>query len=106
MDRESAIGAAARAKGDRAEALFADLARCGRTDPGFTRASEWRRRRRPSRRLCRRPCTSVAGDARKGRQQIERDEILLQDAAQGRGGLRADSGWRRDRAGREGAGFL
>lgn len=39
MDRISAIGAAARAQGDRVAALFEDLARCGRTDRGFTRPS-------------------------------------------------------------------
>ncbi|MEL6064928.1 MULTISPECIES: hydantoinase/carbamoylase family amidase [unclassified Methylobacterium] len=39
MDRVSAIGTAVRAQRDRVAALFDDLARCGRTDPGFTRAS-------------------------------------------------------------------
>ncbi|MCJ2137075.1 hypothetical protein MKK69_24035 [Methylobacterium sp. J-026] len=39
MDTVSAIGAAARAQSGRVEALFDDLARCSRTDPGFARAS-------------------------------------------------------------------
>lgn len=38
MATVSAIGAAARAQSGRVEALFADLARCGSTDPGFARA--------------------------------------------------------------------
>ncbi len=39
MDTVSAIGTAVRAQRGRVAALFDDLARCGRTDPGFTRAS-------------------------------------------------------------------
>ncbi|SFE22012.1 hydantoinase/carbamoylase family amidase [Methylobacterium sp. 13MFTsu3.1M2] len=39
MDRVSAITAAVRAQRGRVEALFAELARCGRTEPGFTRPS-------------------------------------------------------------------
>ncbi|KQS79637.1 Zn-dependent hydrolase [Methylobacterium sp. Leaf361] len=39
MDRVSAITAAVRAQRARVEALFAELARCGRTEPGFTRPS-------------------------------------------------------------------
>lgn len=39
MDRVSAISAAVRAERGRVEALFAELARCGRTEPGFTRPS-------------------------------------------------------------------
>lgn len=39
MDRVSAISAAVRAQRGRVEALFAELARCGRTEPGFTRPS-------------------------------------------------------------------
>ncbi|MCJ2135134.1 hydantoinase/carbamoylase family amidase [Methylobacterium sp. J-026] len=39
METASAIGAAVRAQRGRVEALFAALARCGRTEPGFTRAS-------------------------------------------------------------------
>ncbi|MCJ2057646.1 hydantoinase/carbamoylase family amidase [Methylobacterium sp. J-048] len=39
MDRVSAIDAAVRAQRGRVEALFDELARCGRTDPGFTRPS-------------------------------------------------------------------
>lgn len=39
MDRVSAIKAAVRAQHGRVEALFAELARCGRTEPGFTRPS-------------------------------------------------------------------
>ena len=39
MGRVSAIATAVRAQRHRVEALFEELARCGRTDPGFTRAS-------------------------------------------------------------------
>jgi N-carbamoyl-L-amino-acid hydrolase len=39
MDRVSTIATAVRAQRNRVEALFDDLARCGRTDPGFTRPS-------------------------------------------------------------------
>lgn len=39
MDRVSAIATAIRAQRYRVEALFEDLARCGRTDAGFTRPS-------------------------------------------------------------------
>ncbi|SEN95754.1 N-carbamoyl-L-amino-acid hydrolase [Methylobacterium sp. UNC300MFChir4.1] len=39
MDRVSAISAAVRAQRGRVEALFTELARCGRTEPGFTRPS-------------------------------------------------------------------
>ncbi|MCJ2050361.1 hydantoinase/carbamoylase family amidase [Methylobacterium sp. J-070] len=39
MEAVSAIGTAVRAQRGPVEALFAELARCGRTDPGFTRAS-------------------------------------------------------------------
>jgi beta-ureidopropionase / N-carbamoyl-L-amino-acid hydrolase len=39
MDGLSAVASAVRAQRGRVEALFADLARCGWTDPGFTRAS-------------------------------------------------------------------
>ncbi|MGU3476198.1 hydantoinase/carbamoylase family amidase [Methylobacterium sp. D48H] len=39
MDRVSAISVAVRAQRGRVEALFAELARCGRTEPGFTRPS-------------------------------------------------------------------
>ncbi len=39
MDTVSAIAMAVRGQRHRVEALFEDLARCGRSDPGFTRAS-------------------------------------------------------------------
>src|SRR4051812_33698173 len=39
MDTVSAINTAVRAQSGRGEALFEDLARCGRTDPGVTPAS-------------------------------------------------------------------